>query len=150
MSQRSLGFRYDCIMKQLRFLMILAALAIPPTWAIHHVQARRAQEIRETAYQAKLRSYTEALKPGVFRADVEQYLQKQGTKPQQMCCVGMRTNTYDDLVKIGQEEAPWFCEEKNIYVAFEFSGDEHVQIPKTAATDRLREITIFRWLEGCL
>jgi hypothetical protein len=42
-----------------------------------------------------------------------------------MCCVdAMELSTrhsWDDLTKIGEENAPWFCGENNVYLAFQFT-----------------------------
>jgi hypothetical protein len=71
-----------------------------------------------------------------------------------MCCVDRKEfsrGVYDDLVKIGQEDAPWFCSEKNVYVALEFIGPERHSVgPSAEAYDTLTTITIYRWLEGCM
>ena len=141
-------------MKKLRFLLILATLVALPILAIRYVLEERThaeQKVREAAYQSALRSYTQVFKPGASRKQVEGYLHGREIDFRQMCCVGRRnTETYDDLVRIGQEDPPFICEGKNIYVAFQFSGREPLDIPKANATDKLDEITIFRWLEGCL
>jgi len=83
------------------------------------------------------------------RKQVEDYLQRKGAKFTQMCCVGKNTGTFDDLVKVGRENPPFYCIDRNIYVAFQFSGDEHLGIPKVNTSDRLGEVTLFEWLDGC-
>jgi hypothetical protein len=70
-----------------------------------------------------------------------------------MCCVDTNEfskGVYDELTKIGQEDAPWFCSEKNVYVAFQFRGIAHKQGFEADSSDTLHAITIYRWLEGCL
>ena len=89
------------------------------------------------------------------RKEVEDHLRARNVKFRQMCCVEedkrFSTNVYDDLVKIGQEDAPWVCSEKNVYVAFQFIGPHQDGLgPAADASDRLRAISIYRWLEGCL
>ncbi len=122
---------------------------------VRHVLGKRAQEKRDQAYQRTLHAYSDTLRPGLSRAEVEDYLQSKKIQFRQMCCADRKTsskNVYDDLVKIGQEDAPWFCNENNVYVAFQFSGQRaNVNWPPSAmANDRLTEVTIFRWFEGCM
>ena len=65
-----------------------------------------------------------------------------------MCCVDIKksVDVWDDLVKIAQEDAPWFCSEKNIYIAFQFTGTASRAEP----SDKLISVTVYPWLEGCL
>lgn len=115
----------------------------------------RAQEEREAAYSVKLRSFTQLLKPGMTRKEVEGYLRTKNLDFQQMCCVdhsemGSRSS-WDDLTKIGEESPPWFCGEKNVYVAFQFT--DHARrdgVAKADDADMLRRVSIYRWLERCL
>jgi len=121
---------------------------------VRHVLEKRAQERRETAYQVTLNSYTDIFKPGMSRKDVEDYLHSKNIAFRQMCCVDWKSSskhTYDDLVRIGQEDTPWFCSENNVYVAFQFTGQRagNPDWPPTA-DDNLTAVTIFHWLEGCL
>jgi hypothetical protein len=72
-----------------------------------------------------------------------------------MCCVDStetaRRDSRDDLVKIGTEDAPWFCSEKNVYVAFQFTDHQQRRgMPKADDLDTLKAVSIYRWLEGCL
>jgi hypothetical protein len=127
--------------------LILVAMS---AFAVHHVRRRWEQQKREAAYQLALRSYSEALRPGMTRQDVEGYLSAKNVRFTQMCCVAQHTGAFDDLTKIGQEDAPWYCSEQNIYVAFQFTAHERYKTPRSDASDTLRTITTFRWLEGCL
>lgn len=113
----------------------------------------QAQAKRETTYQAALRSYQQGLKPGMSRKEVEEYLRLKNTSFRQMCCVEDHSKkSLDDLTKIGEEKPPWYCNENNVYIAFQFS--DHPQEKETWGRadnlDALRTVTIFRWLEGCL
>ena len=86
---------------------------------------------------------------GATRLEVEGYLRTQGKHFQQMCCVGVRRNALADLVKVGQEKAPWFCSEHNVYVAFVFDAPQH-RLATANDDDRLIEVTLYPRLEGCL
>ena len=110
---------------------------------------RRAQAKREATYQAAVLTYSEALTPGMTRKDVEKYFRDKGMQFQQMCCVDEKAGL-DDLVKIGKEKHPWYCSEHNVYVAFEFTAAKPTDVFTASDADRLRKVTIFHWLEGCL
>ena len=84
---------------------------------VHHALARRAQQERESHYKAALLSYSRDLNPGMKRKEVEDYLHAKNAPFRQMCCVDVKKfskSVYDDLTKIGAENAPWFCSEKNV------------------------------------
>jgi len=143
--------RYDSGDMKRWSLVILGLIVVTlSAFTVHHVRQKRAQQKREANYQSALRSYSEVLKPGMTRNDVEGYLKAKNVKFTQMCCVAQHTGAFDDLTKIGQEDAPWYCSEQNIYVAFQFTAAERYKTPRTHASDTLRAITIFPWLEGCL
>ena len=91
------------------------------------------------------------------RKQVEDSLSARNISFRQMCCVsvkefsrGVYDDTYDDLVKIGQEDVPFVCSENNVYIAFQFLGSEKDSSPRAEASDRLKDVTVYRWLEGCL
>ena len=127
------------------------AIAVVAVRELHH---RRAQREREAAYERSLRSYSAILKPGTSRKEVEDYLYERKIEFQQICCVdtiGPSTGVLDDLIKIGQEDHPWYCSEKNVYIALQFAGQKREEpAPEAVASDRLKAISIFQWLEGCL
>ncbi len=107
------------------------------------------QQKREAAYQSKLQSYAEALKPGMTRKNLEDYLRAKGVAFGQLCCID-EPSAYADLVKIGKEKHPWYCEEHNVYIAFQFAAVEPHKGWEAFDSDILKRITIFHKLEGCL
>jgi hypothetical protein len=96
-----------------------------------------AKQKREADYQAAVQSYSDALKPGATRKSVEDYLQAKGVKYEKMCCIDEK-NADAELVRIGKEKHPWYCSEHDVYIAFQF------------VDDKLKSITVYHWLEGCL
>jgi hypothetical protein len=108
-----------------------------------------AKQKREAAYQAKLQSYSDVLKPGMTRKSVEDHLRAEGVVFGQLCCIDERS-AYADLVKIGKEKHPWYCEEHNVYIAFQFAAVEPHKGWEGYDSDALKRITIFHKLEGCL
>jgi hypothetical protein len=118
---------------------------------------QREQIRRQTDYQTALSAYTQALKPGMTRREVEDYIQRKNAKFSHTCCVDStetaKRHTWDDLVRIGQEEHPWFCSAHNIYIAFQFTDYEQQKAGfqfKDNDLDKLRAVTIYHSLEGCL
>ncbi len=109
---------------------------------------------REAYYETVLARYAGELKPGMTRLEVERHLQNNGARFRQLCCVNPKANFagagWDDLVEIGREDAPWFCSENNVYVAFEFNPKSQGEAPETNPSDILRRISVFHSLEKCL
>jgi hypothetical protein len=115
----------------------------------------QARKKREAAYQTALDSYTQVLRPGMTRKVVEDYFHGKNVEFQRMCCVDAsehsRRNSFDDLTKIGSEEAPWFCSEHNVYIAFQFIDQgQHKGFYSANDVDTLRVISVYHWAEGCL
>jgi hypothetical protein len=123
---------------------------------IRRVEARKARGRREIAYLASLHAYQQALKLGMTRKEVENHLRAKKLPLRQMCCVEAAELTQrsplDDLTKIGDEKPPWFCNENNVYIAFQFVDHQQKDgnLLKASDLDTLKSITIYRWLEGCL
>jgi len=136
----------------LSVILVLIAVALV-AFGVRHVLEKRSERRREIAYQSAFRSYSERLRPGMTRKEVEDYLRAGNIRFQQMCCVdhNLSTGVWDDLTKIGQEDAPWFCSENNVYVAFQFSGPKRNGVGWSAdPSDTLRAVSVYHWLEGCL
>lgn len=122
---------------------------------IRHGLKMQAHKKREAAYQASLRSYSQVLKPGMTRKEVERYLHEKNVEFRQMCCVDAmelsKRHSWDDLIKIGREDAPWFCSENNVYLAFQFIDQgQHGTRWDANDLDTLKAISVYHWLEGCL
>ena len=109
-----------------------------------------AKQKREAAYQDALKSYSDALKPGVTRKDVEDYLHSKGTPYVTTCCA-LERSASSVLVKIGTEKHPWYCSERVVYIAFVFVDEPHEGVVSSHRdSDKLRSITVYHQLEGCL
>ena len=124
-------------------LIVLFVVSNCNTWG------QSKQKKREAAYEAVLHSYTEVIKPGMTRKELEDYLHAKGTAFQQFCCNDEKS-VFSDLVRIGKEKHPWYCSEHNVYIEFQFAMVEpHFPI-RIRDSDTLTKITIFHHLEGCL
>jgi hypothetical protein len=137
-----------------RWRLPLATLVVVALTAlgVRHVSEKRTQQKRDIEYQAALRSYTEVLRPGMSRKEVEDYLRAKNVGFLLMCCVNPKEfskSVYDELTKVGEEDAGWFCKENNVYVAFQFAGSAHEPGFEADPSDTLRAITIHRSLDGC-
>src|SRR5882672_6868743 len=96
--------------KRLKVLMIVAlvVLIVFASWFGQHLRNRHKAAEREAQYQTVLAKYTSELKPGMTREQVEQHLQTNGKRFNQMCCVAnfraehasFIGSSWDDLVKI--------------------------------------------------
>jgi hypothetical protein len=133
------------------FLVGLGLLVL----GIRHGLKLHAKRKREAAYQSALFAYTQVLKPGMIRKEVEEYLRARNVDFVQMCCVvGIQVHpkhSFDDITKIGQEDAPWFCSEHYVFVAFQFEDHgEYKSILGADDKDILKSVTIYEQLGGCL
>jgi hypothetical protein len=140
-------------------MVVSAALIVSiSVWFAAHVRNRRKAAEREAGYQIVLAKYASDLKPGMNREQVERYLQSNGAQFRQMCCVAnfrgeyvsLRGAGWDDLVKIGEESAPFICNENNVYIAFEFNPKSRGELSDTNPSDVLKEVSVFHELERCL
>ncbi len=140
-----------------RKLSMIVAAALIVSISLWFANRRKAAQ-REARYQIVLAKYAGDLKPGMNRGQVERYLQTNRAQFRQMCCVANFRGKYvslngagwDDLVKIAEESAPFFCSENNVYIAFEFNPKSQGELSDTNSSDTLKSVSIFHELEGCL
>jgi len=145
---------------RLKVSMIVAAAAVIAIslWLAQHVRGKREAMRREGGYQTVLAQYAVELRPGMTRDQVERYFQTNGKRFKQMCCVAISKGKHvsfdragcDDLVKIGEESAPWGCSENNVYIAFEFNPKSLDEVSSTNGSDILKMVSVFHQLEDCM
>ena len=113
-------------------LITISALVIVCVFGVNHVVEERAERRSQIEYQLMLKryrpalkEYSDALKPGTTRREVESYLRSRNLKFSQMCCNGVPpgADALPDQVMIGIEKAPW-CSQLSIYVDLEFAETE--------------------------
>lgn len=103
------GLQFARMGKRRRMMLVIAAvLLITFGLGIKGVIDRRAAKKRQAQYEAALKVYSDAMTPGLSRRQVESYLRLRGHSFRQMCCVGIQRSAYADLLKIGEEKAPWY------------------------------------------
>ena len=112
---------------------------------------KRAERQRQANYESSLRSYSKDLQPGATRREVEALLRNRGTAFRQMCCIDSPwSNALDDLIKIGDETAPFHCSEHNVYVALSFAPSQSRSLPEANDSDVLKTVRVYHRFEGCL
>jgi hypothetical protein len=108
---------------------------------------QREKQEREASYQAKLKRYSDALKPGTTRESVEGYLRAKNIHFFQLCCI--EGPALADLLKIGQQRVPWYCDQHNVYIAFQFEA-ESKNAGAAQDSDKFTKVSVFHKLDGCL
>jgi hypothetical protein len=107
------------------------------------VDKKLEEQKRAAFYTSALSSYSKDLEPGMTRNNVENYLRAKA--------IPFEKSAATDLVEIGQEAAPWFCSEVNVYVAFDFEAIEpHSRAWEPYGTDVLKRVHIYSRAGGCL
>jgi hypothetical protein len=129
-------------------------VAVLSAAGIRHLQRAKARRKREATYQAALRAYSHDLQRGLTRKEVEAYLRARNTDFRQECCTA--AGYYADLIRVGEEDPPWYCSESYVYVAIEFTAMEPHSRPYGYSSalamdsDVLTRIEIDRPDTGCL
>ena len=132
--------------------MVAVVLALAASiWGVISAKQKAKQKAkREAHYQVLFDKYSNALKPGLTRTEVEAYFKSRNIHFTQMCCVEKSRDAWADLVRVGAESAPWFCSEYNVNIAFEFRSTEPHRLWEGRDNDVLESVRIFRQLGGCL
>jgi hypothetical protein len=138
-------------MKRWRLAAVMIVIVLSGI-AFRYFWLEKAAQKREINYQLALAKYSKEFGPGTSRTDVEDHFRQEKIEFGEMCCVeGKNAYTaYSDLIKVGQENPPWYCSENYVYVAFEFTATEPHQLVEAHPSDSLRKVSIFRQLSGCL
>ena len=131
-------------------LLILILIVAPLTFlGVRYEMKVRAETLaqakREATYQATLRSYSQILRPGMKRKEVEDYLRSNKIEFLKL--------SLDDITQIGQDESTtWFCGKSDVFVKFQFIAFARNagQPDEANELDTLDEIKIFRMPGACL
>jgi hypothetical protein len=138
----------------LLLISLLVAVGLLALGIRHGLKVQQKRK-REAAYQSALLSYMQVLKPGMTRKEVEDYLRARNVDFARNCCVvGIQPHpkhSLDDITKVGEESAPWFCSEHYVFVAFQFEDyGEYKSILGADDKDILKSVTIYHQFGGCL
>jgi hypothetical protein len=103
--------------------------------------------------KAAARSYSQVLKPGMTRKDVEDYFRANKVQFFQGCCAESSIgHSLDDYVEIGTQHFPVPCGDTSYYVAFTFNDQTQHRptwVLQAYDLDTLRSITTFHWVDDC-
>lgn len=127
-------------MKALRWISLIAV--VPVIFVLVHIGgiARR-----NALYHRALKAYSDVLKPGMRRSEVEKhFIMSKYVSFNRECCVGPKRGTFDDLVEIAHEPEGWFCQEQVVYAAFEFAAVEPKREWVADPGDRLVRTSLYR------
>jgi hypothetical protein len=135
------------IAKWLALSVLIFVVLIGILIARRHQFEERAREKREAEreaqYESSRRRYAEILRPGMTRKEVQDYFHKNN--------IVSVNRSWDDFVKIGREDPPWYCAERNVYIAFQFeSRGERSSIQHPSDSDVLTAVSVTRSLDRCL
>jgi hypothetical protein len=126
------------------------ALALVSAVILRSFRKASAQKKHEADYSSALELYSKNLPPGMLRKDVEDYLRAKQTSFLRFCGFEQR-GAFADLVRVGDEDPPWFCREAHVYIAIEFTAPESTRLlSKSDDMDMLKKIGIQRRPGGCL
>jgi hypothetical protein len=132
------------------FWLVVIIAVVSSALLVRSVVKTHRQQALDVANQSALLTYSQRLRPGLTRKNVEDYLRAQGTHFKEACCYGER-NAFAVLVKVGEEDVPWFCSECPVYAVFEFTATPPPQLlPKPTDSDVLKNIHLASGCEGCL
>jgi hypothetical protein len=118
------------------YLVVLTVAAFAAIFLLVHIVgiARR-----NAQYHAILKTYSDVLRPGMKRSDVENYFIMSKY-------VSFNRGASEDIVEIAQERAGWICQERLVYVTFEFAAVEPKKELVAAPGDSLVRISLNRSL----
>jgi hypothetical protein len=131
-------------------IVIVLVLAASAYSAFGVVKAHKKRKLAAET-EAALFHYSQSLRPGLTRKEVEHYLQGQHTLSSERCCsVGRRA--FSTSVKVGDDDTPWYCSEWPVYILFEFTA-AHAQangFTPPNPDDVLDQVNLGSNGEGCL
>jgi hypothetical protein len=127
----------------------LATVAVALSIAVHHWYSLQAQRNRDAIYQRSLQSYLQEFPSGLERKTVEDRLRVNKTQIQQLFNA-RSLNAFTDLVRIGQDPAPWYCSDVGVYIAFDFAATEQHPSDDSRDSDVLRRVRLEKHGEECL
>jgi hypothetical protein len=131
------------------WLIVAVIAAASSALAIRQVNRRRITA-NAAAIHIALIHYQQDLKPGLNRKEVRDYLRMHGIGFGERCC-NAPNGAFPIVVRVGEEEVPWFCSSWPDYVSFEFMPTEAQGAPsRPLNSDVLKEVHLTSNGEGCL
>jgi hypothetical protein len=139
--------------KYVRYLSLLFLVLIGVATASLFISRRtkleaqtRAQMKRENEYQSALHFYNQIFKRSMTKKEVEDWL---NLNKIEFFTQSSNFSSYD-LIKIGEEEPPWYCGVHWVYVKLNFRDVEQRGPFGAGDEDTLNEIEVYHQLDRCL
>lgn len=139
-------------MRRRSFVLIVATSLIVGGVIFYWKFAERDEQKRRLEYQRITQHYSDVLKPGMTRAEVENLLRSRKQAFTRFCCVGKRQTPYADEVKLGEgtRKGQWPCTATNIYIDLEFEATEPHSETEARDSDRLLRVIPGEGMQPCL
>ena len=140
-------------MKYVRYLswlfLLLIGVATASLFISHRTKLQaqtRARMKRENEYQSALHFYNQIFKRGMTKKEVEEWL---NSNKIEFFRQSSNSSSYD-LIKIGEEEPPWYCGVHWVYVKLNFRDVEQRGPYGADDEDTLNETEVYHQLDRCL
>lgn len=134
------------------WIAILLSLFLIPSACYVHKRIRHA--LNQRMVKAARLQYSEALRPGSSRVHVESYLKSKGVRySTRWPGADVHSKAFAILVKVADDDVPWYCSAWPEYVTFEFVPTERIPIgtfQSLAESDALTSVLQTSNGEGCL
>jgi hypothetical protein len=135
-------------MKLRSVVAILTLAGLSSLIVVRHETNAAAKKSREAEYQLALKTWSQRVKPGQTRGEVETEFRAHGTVYSQVMGA-FGGQGFADLVNVGKEDHPWYCGENVVDIVFEFVP-ENVPETRPNSADVLKTISIQSMPGGCL
>lgn len=138
-------------MKRWWLWLIVVILAAASSALINRQISKKKRITANTAaIHSALVHYQQNVKPGLNRQEVKDYLRANGIQFGERCC-SSPSRAFSIIVRVGEEEVPWFCSSWPDYVSFEFIPTKAQGFTSEPLnSDMLKEVHLTRNGEGCL
>jgi hypothetical protein len=135
--------------------VLLALALIPTTYYIYRqIHRKILYEHNQPIIRAARAHYSEIFKPGANRRDVKNYLKAQGASfSERWPGADGRSKAFAIVVKVAEEDSPWYCNAWLDYVAIEFEPTTTTQTSSLwslSDSDVVTQILVTSNGEGCL
>jgi hypothetical protein len=135
-------------MKRTGVLLVIVAWLAGTFLIVQHIRENRAEPRRRLEYQAKLRQFSDALKPGMTRREVDAYLRSKNDTFRYWCCLG-GMGAADELVNLRKETEPLHCRQHIVDIALVFESAEPSSTMDARDSDKLASVRLWDRFQSC-
>jgi hypothetical protein len=141
--------RYAGLMNR-RLLLVVVIVALVSASAGRELYRKRRAAGNYAAVDAAFLKYFPESQAGVTRKEVKDYIRDQGLAFVERCCYAPAA-PFSVLVRVGEEDSPWYCSEWPGYVEFEFVISQPSDLTaKPSDSELLDKVQLTSNGEGCL